>query len=97
MQKILFLRRKKARIFLGVFVFFFLGSFLLAPKTVYSVAPLPVVDFSSNAAILHQTAQQAGIDVKNKVDHRGGLCKIFQESWFIGNFNYDYNLSSYEY
>ena len=28
------------------------------------------------------------LDVKNKIDHRGGLCKVFQESWFTGNFNF---------
>jgi len=28
------------------------------------------------------------LDVKNKVDNRGGLCKIFQESWFAESINF---------
>ena len=28
------------------------------------------------------------IDVKNKIDSRGGLCKVFQESWFTENFHF---------
>ena len=28
------------------------------------------------------------LDVKNKIDNRGGLCKIFQESWFTENINF---------
>jgi len=28
------------------------------------------------------------LDVKNKIDHRGGLCKVFQESWFPENLNF---------
>ena len=28
------------------------------------------------------------LDVKNKIDNRGGLCKVFQESWFTENINF---------
>ena len=28
------------------------------------------------------------LDVKNKIDNRGGLCKVFQESWFGKNLNF---------
>ena len=28
------------------------------------------------------------LDIKNKIDNRGGLCKVFQESWFTENINF---------
>ena len=28
------------------------------------------------------------LDVKNKVDYRGGFCKVFQESWFAESINF---------
>ena len=28
------------------------------------------------------------LNVKNKIDNRGSLCKVFQESWFTGHFNF---------
>ena len=28
------------------------------------------------------------LDVKNKIDNRGGLCKVFQQSWFKENFKF---------